>query len=308
MLSFTTHALKTPWRIGAVAGVTFTQLIRMRTFVVLALFALFFLGLQFIPYQQNLGIEYQGLGELQLLRDVAMGCMRLFSMLFCIAATSLLLPRDSEDRILYTILSKPVPRFDYLAGKALGVLVVLGTMLLVMDGLMVGLLQLRSAEITQQLQEALAARNLGEQEMLPYLQQVAEASNVATAQWNLLASFLGYAVLTTFTLVISCFTSGTLVSMVFALGGYFIGMFREQLFSLIRSVGELGSAPNTTLHWVECVFSLVLPDFSLFNLSENADAIAEAGARMAGELGVIALGYMLLHLLIGAWILSHKEF
>ena len=287
---------------------TFTQLIRMRTFVVLALFALFFLGLQFIPYQQNLGVEYQGLGELQLLRDVAMGCMRLFSMLFCIAATSLLLPRDSEDRILYTILSKPVPRFDYLAGKALGVLVVLGTMLLVMDGLMVGLLQLRSAEITQQLQEALAARNLGEQEMLPYLQQVAEASNVATAQWNLLASFLGYAVLTTFTLVISCFTSGTLVSMVFALGGYFIGMFREQLFSLIRSVGELGSAPNTTLHWVECVFSLVLPDFSLFNLSENTDAIAEAGARMAEELGVIALGYMLLHLLIGAWILSHKEF
>lgn len=297
-----------PGRIGAVAGVTFTQLVRMRTFVVLAIFALGFLGLQFIPYQENLGVEYQGLGELQLIRDVATGCMKLFSMLFCVAATALLLPRDSEDRILYTILSKPVPRFDYLAGKALGVLGVLGVMLLVMDGLMAGLLHLRGVEIMRQLQEVLAARNLSEQEMLPYMQQVEEASNAVTLQWNLLASFMGYAVLTTLTLVISCFTSGTLVSMVFAFGGYFIGMFREQLFSLIRSTAGWDGVPSVGLQWTERVFSLVLPDFSLFNLAENAGTIVEIPVRLVGELGLIAFGYMLLHLLLGAWILSHKEF
>ena len=308
MFSSISHAMRMPGRIGAVAGVTFTQLVRMRTFAVLAIFSLGFLGLQFIPYQQNLGMEYQGLGQLQLMRDVAMGCMHLFSTLFCVAATSLLLPRDSEDRILYTILSKPVPRFDYLAGKALGVIGVLGVMLLVMDGLMVGLLQLRGAKITRQLQEVLAARNLSEQEMLPYLQQVEEAGGVAAAQWNLLASFFGYAVLTTFTLTISCFTSGTLVSMVFALGGYFIGTFRDQFFGLIRSVGGWGNAPSAGVQWIERVFSLALPDFSLFSFSENVEVIAEAGARLLGELSLIALGYMLLHLLLGAWILSHKEY
>lgn len=308
MLAFVSYAVKMPGRVGAVAGVTFTQLVRMRTFAVLAVFALGFLSLQFIPYQQNLGIEYQGLGELQLIRDVAMGCMRLFSMLFCVAATSLLLPRDSEDRILYTILSKPVPRFDYLTGKALGVLGVLGVMLLVMDGLMVGLLQLRGAEITRQLQETLAMRNFSEQEMLPYLQQVAETSSAAASQWNLLISFFAYAVLTTFTLVISCFTSGTLVSMVFALGGYFIGSFREQLFELIRSVSGWGSTTSTGLQWSEHIFSLMLPDFSLFSLSENSEAISGMSAQLVGELSLIAAGYMLLHLLLGAWILSHKEY
>lgn len=298
------HAFAMPGRIMAVAGVTFTQLVRMRTFAILAAFALGFLGLQFIPYQQNLGIEYQGIAELQLIRDIAQGCMRLFSMLFCVAATSLLLPRDSEDRILYTILCKPVPRFDYLAGKALGVLAVLGVMLLVMDGLMVLLLHIRCAELAQQLREILAAQNLSEEDITPYMQQLREAGSSAASQWGLLISFFGFAVLTSFTLLISCFTSGTLVSMVFALGGYFIGMFREQLFGLIEAAG-LGNPHDALLQWSERVFSLVLPDFSLFSLNEEA---AAAAACIAGELGIVALGYILLHLLLGSWILSHKEF
>ncbi|MEG1071798.1 MAG: hypothetical protein RSE01_08290, partial [Akkermansia sp.] len=57
-----------------------------------------------------------------LLKNSAFGAMRLFGLIFCVTATSLLIPKDTEDRILYTILCKPVPRIDYLMGKALGVL------------------------------------------------------------------------------------------------------------------------------------------------------------------------------------------
>ena len=39
-----------------------------------------------------------------------------------IVATALIIPRDLEDRTLYTILAKPVPRLDYLVGKLLGIL------------------------------------------------------------------------------------------------------------------------------------------------------------------------------------------
>ena len=111
-----------PARVLAVAGVTFTQLVRMRLFLVPAVVALLFLGLQFIPYQENIGVEFQGVAQLQFIKDISLGCMQLFGLIFCVAATALLLPRDTEDRILYTILCKPVPRFDYLAGKALGVI------------------------------------------------------------------------------------------------------------------------------------------------------------------------------------------
>ena len=147
--------VRTPARIAAVAGVTFTQLVRMRLFLVLAVFGIGFLALQFLPYQGQLGVEFRGVQQLQLIKDIALGCMQLFGLIFCVGATALLIPRDTEDRILYTILCKPVPRFDYLAGKAVGVLALLLVMLLMMDGLMSALLYLREGSLTAEMQLAL---------------------------------------------------------------------------------------------------------------------------------------------------------
>ncbi len=70
--------------------------------------------------------------------------MTLFSVVLSIVATALLLPKDVEDRTLYTILAKPVPRLDYLAGKLLGVLLLVFVSLALMDILMVGILHIRT--------------------------------------------------------------------------------------------------------------------------------------------------------------------
>ena len=293
------HFLRMPGRIAAIAGVTFTQLVRMRLFMALAAFAVGFLALQFLPYQQNLGVEFAGVGQLQLIQDVATGCMRLFGMLFCVAATALLIPRDSEDRILYTILSKPVPRFDYLAGKALGVLTVLALMLL--------LLGIREPGITAELQAQLAAAGYSEQDMQPYLQQVRTVGNSLYTQVSIFAMFLGLAVLTTFTLLISCVTSGTIVSIVFALGAYFIGMFQAQLFnSIYAAVNQTGV--NATMQCLQQIFALVVPDFSLFSLTDELGDGNPLEFGLIGSLAAVALGYMLLHLLTAAWVILRKEF
>ena len=60
--------------------------------------------------------------EFQVLKDIALGAMSIFTSLLAVIATARLLPQDMEDRTVYTILAKPVPRFEYLAGKLLGVL------------------------------------------------------------------------------------------------------------------------------------------------------------------------------------------
>ena len=57
-----------------------------------------------------------------MLKDVSLGAMSIFTWLLAVLATAMLLPKDIEDRTLYTILAKPVPRFEYLLGKFLGVL------------------------------------------------------------------------------------------------------------------------------------------------------------------------------------------
>lgn len=297
-----------PARIAAVAGVTFTQLMRMRLFAVLAVFAVGFLGLQYLPYQENLGVEFQGIGQLQLIKDVAIGCMRLFGMLFCVAATALLIPRDSEDRILYTILCKPVPRFDYLAGKALGVLLLLGLMLLFMDALMVGLLHLREGAIAAELRELMPAQGYHEEDVAQVMQQLSLAGNTGTVQRSIAAMFLGFGVLTTLTLLISCVTSGTIVSMIFALGGFFIGMFQAQLFRTLSAAAESGTSAAAL--WAERVFAILVPDFSLFSVTDAAGAGGgvEFTWALLGGLALIAAAYMLLHLLVATWVFAHKEF
>ena len=45
-----------------------------------------------------------------MLKDVSLGAMSIFTWLLAVLATAMLLPKDIEDRTLYTILAKPVPR------------------------------------------------------------------------------------------------------------------------------------------------------------------------------------------------------
>lgn len=293
-----------PGRIAAVAGVTLTQLVRMRLFLVPAVVALLFLGLQFIPYQGNIGAEFQGVAQLQFIKDVSLGCMQLFGLIFCVAATALLLPRDAEDRILYTILCKPVPRFDYLAGKALGVLALLVLMIGLLDGVMSLLLAQRVGSISAELTATLSANGYSQADMQPYLDQVSAAGNSWNTQRGVLATLLGYGVLTTLTLLISCFTSGTIVSIIFGLGAYFIGMFQDMLFAAISA----GQGTTAAMRWAEQACAVILPDFGLFSVADTASAGAELSWPLLGGLALIAAAYMLLHLLTATWIFSKKEF
>lgn len=293
-----------PARVLAVAGVTFTQLVRMRLFLVPAVVALMFLGLQFIPYQENIGAEFQGVAQLQFIKDISLGCMQLFGLIFCVAATALLLPRDTEDRILYTILCKPVPRFDYLAGKALGVISLMVLMICTLDGLMSLILLHREANICSELSTVLSANGYSEMEIAPYLEQVKAAGNTWNTQRGVFSSLLGFCVLTTLTLLISCFTSGSIVSIIFGLGAYFIGMFQEMLFDAISA----GKGTTAAMQLAERVCSVLLPDFGLFSVADTASAGAGLSWSLLGGLALIALAYMLLHLLTATWIFSKKEF
>lgn len=299
-----TGMVRMPARVAAVAGVTLTQLVRMRLFLVPAVVAILFLGLQFMPYQEGISIEYRGVAQLQLLKDICLGVMQMFGLIFCVAATSLLIPRDAEDRILYTILSKPVPRFDYLLGKALGVLTLLVLLVGLLDGMMCVLLELRAVSIANELKAMLTANGFTPEDMQPYLAEVQEAGNSWNLQRGVMASLLGFSVLTGLTLLISCCTSGSIVSIIFGLGAYFVGMFQSSLFAMLTS----GDGTSATMRLVETACRVILPDFSLFAVADTAAAGAVLSWGALGTLAVLALGYLLMHLLLATWIFGRKEF
>ena len=112
----TQHRFFSPARVAAIASNTLLELVRLKVFYFMLLFALLIIG------SSAFMAKFTFQEQFQVLKDVSLGAMSIFTWLLAVLATAMLLPKDIEDRTLYTILAKPVPRFEYLLGKLLGVL------------------------------------------------------------------------------------------------------------------------------------------------------------------------------------------
>jgi hypothetical protein len=75
-------------RVAAITGNTFTELVRLRVFYFLLIFALLLIANSL--FMARLSFQQ----EFQLLKDVSLGTMSIFTSLLAIVATAQLLPRD----------------------------------------------------------------------------------------------------------------------------------------------------------------------------------------------------------------------
>src|SRR6266498_3284897 len=114
-------------RILTITRNTLIELTRLKVFYVLLVFALLLIGSSIFMAQFSFQQEFQ------ILKDVSLGAISIFTSLLAIVATARLIPQDIEDRTVYTILAKPVPRFEYVLGKIAGVLLLLAISTLVMS-------------------------------------------------------------------------------------------------------------------------------------------------------------------------------
>src|SRR5205814_7092672 len=128
-------------RINAITVNTLTELTRLRVFYVLLVFALLLICSPIFMAQFSFQHEFQ------ILKDVSLGAISIFTSLLAIVATARLLPQDLEDRTVYTILAKPVPRFEYVLGKIAGVLLLLAISTLLMSAAFLLVLYLREQAV-----------------------------------------------------------------------------------------------------------------------------------------------------------------
>src|SRR4029077_11221030 len=140
----TRHRTFSVTRVFAITTNTLTELTRLKVFHVLLIFALILIGssvfMARLTFQQ----------EFQILKDVSLGAMSIFSSLLAIVATARLIPQDIEDRTIYTILAKPVPRFEYLLGKLGGVLLLLAISTVVMSAVFLFVLYTREQTVLRE--------------------------------------------------------------------------------------------------------------------------------------------------------------
>ncbi len=282
-----------PARIWTLAAATVTQLVRMKIMAFLVVFCVIVVAAGFAFPVMN--PEQQ----LKLLKDVSFGALQIFSVVIAIVSTALLLPRDLEDRTLYTILSKPVPRYEYLLGKLIGVLLLIGAGLVLMDIAFSAVLWLRQSLVLVQSVAALKQEGVATPEAIAQLNEFVGKQGLT---WNIhlgvLAIFLKASVIAALSLMISCFASSTLftvvISLLVTIIGHGQGLIREYFFSegMNQIIKKLGSA----------MLAILTPDLGVFDVLDNVIngeiVSAFSAGVMIGTAALYVTGYVLVsHLL-----------
>jgi ABC-type transport system involved in multi-copper enzyme maturation permease subunit len=278
----------------AIGRNTFTELVRQKVFYFLLLFALFVIG------NSAFLAKFSFQEEFQMLKDVALGAMSVFLSLLAILATATLLPRDLEDRTIFTILSKPVPRHEYLLGKLLGVVILLTLSALLMGALFVLVLLLREQSVLIETRNSLAD-SPGE-----LAAALAEVTTSAFG-WDLIPAMaillVKSVLLASLTLMVSTFATSGIFAILVSVSAYFIG----HLQATAREYWMSGIG----IHWWTRLFTalvaLLFPDLQAFNLTD--DIVAGIPLPMGVFWQTVALGgvYTAVYYSVACFIFQNRE-
>lgn len=295
-----------PRRVMVIAINTFTQLARMKVFYFLMIFAVIALVAQFLDLPQYSGPEAVYTGELQLLKGWCLGVMKLFALVFAIAATALLLPKDIEDRTLYTILAKPVPRLDYLVGKLLGVLLLIAVSLLLMNGMMALVLSYRTSSLMDQQMEMALARGWSESAVASLQQDISAQGVTLSLQYGVLAIFLQSAIIGAVSLLLSTFSTSTLFTIMVSFLSYLAGSFQSDAAEFYRATASAGT--TTASAWLMKLVALLFPNYQLFNITDAAIQGQTIALGAVTSLAGLSIFYVVLYTLLSWFVFSDKEF
>ena len=301
-----------PRRILIITQSTVTQLVRMKVFYFLVPIALLIVGLQ---YTNAVDIFYSGpetmapQQELRMHKNICLGTMMLFGVMFAIVSTALLIPRDIEDRTLYTILCKPVPRMDYLLGKLFGVIVVIFIAMAVMDLLMVVTLHFRTEDKLAQATKGMMDMGFAKEEVEAGRADIAAHGPTTILQFGVLAHFMKAAVMAAVALLISTFSTSTLFTIATSMMIWVIGAFQSIARDGLFNDAQFGEIPTTVDRIVGTLISVVFPDFQLFEaISDGAARAEEVLQSDMLQLGGLTGLYLGIYVVLSWFVFRDKEF
>lgn len=281
-------------RIAALTGNTFIELVRLKVFYFLLLFALLLIGNSFFMVQLSFQQEFQ------VLKDISLGAMSIFTSLLAIVATAQLLPRDLEDRTTYTILAKPVPRYEYLIGKLAGVLLLVGLSILAMSALFLAVLFVREQMlIGATLRESAGLRPEQIEGALRGLKEAAFNTNLFA---GIIIIYLKAALLASLTLFISTFASSNIFTIVVMVFIYFIGHLQATARDYWLQEQGAGWLAKSFLALV----ALAFPDLQLFNLVDDIVAGTAIPLRLFAQTALLGCVYTSVYLFF-AWVSFHGK-
>ena len=245
-------------RLGAIAVNTFREAVRDRVLVMFLVFALLMMASSTVLSWLTVG------SELKIVTDIGLAALALFGTLMAVFIGITLVHKEVDKRTIYAVLAKPVARWEFLAGKYLGLMLTLA----VVTGLMA----------------------------VFYLAMV--WWKAGAPQWHLLPAillaYLELSIVTAVAIVFSSFTTPMLAA-VFTVAVWVVGHLSWGFSSLLEHV------PSPLTRWLVNVLYYGLPDLETFNVRSQVvhgiavtpayllDAFAYAASYTAGMLVLAVL-------------------
>ena len=282
-------------RIAAIAAVTWTELVRLKVFYCFIIFALLVIGNSFFLARFSFEEEFQ------MLKDIALGAMSIFSALLAILASATLLPKDLEDRTIYTILAKPVSRFEYLMGKLAGVFMLLALAVILMGAVFAAVLVLRTQIVLQATATEMAA--LPAPELAAALQKVRAAGYDPALLAGGLVILVKAWLLAAMTVFISTFATSAIFTTITAFAAYFIGHLQATARDYWMAGGDLGPAAKMVL----AVVAIIFPDLQAFNLVDGIVTGTPVTAALLLKTLALGFGYIAVYTVLAAAVFQTRE-
>jgi ABC-type Na+ efflux pump permease subunit len=280
---------------SAIALNTLTELTRLKIFYALIIFALVLIGSSI--FMARLSFQQ----EFQILKDVALGAMSIFSSLLAIVATARLIPQDIEDRTIYTILAKPVPRFEYLIGKLAGVLLLLAIGVAVMTAMFLAVIYGREQAVLHETVRQMS--NAPAEQIDEALRAIRASALNRDVLLGIGLIYIKACLLAALTLFVSTFASTSIFTVVVMAFIYFIGHLQPIARDYWLQQDGAGWMTRTFLALV----ALIFPDLQVFNLADGIVAGAAIPAALFAKTAGLGVFYVGIYLALAAFAFYGKE-
>jgi ABC-type transport system involved in multi-copper enzyme maturation permease subunit len=267
-------------RIGLVAWHVFKESVRDRVLYAIGGFAVLLVAASILIGQITAG------EDVKIIKDLGLAVIELAGLLMAMLVGVGLVAKEIERKSIFSLLSKPLPRWEFIVGKYVGLVLTLLVNVAMMTAAlyaMLGYYHLAATPVDRAAWEA------------PALDPMLLVAVLMVS--------LELAVLTAVALFFSTFSSSTLLSILFTAGILITGLYSDDL----RHFGDIVEVPRSAALFVGGL-GWVVPAFSAFDVKAQVVHGLVVPAGFVGFTVVYALAYIAAALGGAIALFSRREF
>ena len=218
--------------------------------------------------------------EAKQMKDLCVTAISIFGVLITIFISASVVPNEVENKVIYTILSKPVRRFQYLLGKFAGVQLIVILNLALMTALFFVALYLK-------------------ERIMPTL-----------LLWSTLLTYFEFLIVSAFTFALSCAATSAVLPTIAGLFIYITGNLTEYLKDVFAKSGQTELWIDKMIGYISLGLYELLPNLQNFSLKNQILYLASNDPPrdiLLPNLIAYGLLYAVAGYVMAYWIFRRKE-